>query len=375
MRKVITIVLGVVVLGAGIFIARTLASTEQKQRPQIDRPALTVFTKIIKNGTVPVEVIESGRLIAKNRIELYAEVQGVMEPTGKEFKPGSVYSKGQTVVHIRSADFEANIRSQKSTLQNLITSILPDLRLDFPEAYPNWDKYLREFDINGQVARLPDPTSDQEKFFVTGKNIYTTYYTTKNMELVLDKYNLRAPFNGILTEALVTPGSLVRQGQRLGEFIDPSVYELEVSVSKSVLASLSIGENVIVRDSESLLKNWKGRIIRINGKVDPTTQTVKVFIEVRGVELKEGMFLEAVMNGNPVENAYEVDRGLLIDDSNLYIVRDSSLVLISIEPLYYSTKTVIVGGLKDGDELLSKPVPGAYDGMEVSVYESVESGE
>jgi hypothetical protein len=320
-------------------------------------------------------VTESGRLLAKNRIELFAEVQGVMETTKREFKPGTTYSRGETIVHIRSDDYEASIRSQKSTLQNLITSILPDLRLDFPEAYPNWDKYLREFDINGNVAPLPEPTTDQEKFFVTGRNIYTTYFMTKNMELVLAKYNLRAPFNGILTDALVTPGSLVRQGQRLGEFIDPSVYELEVSVSKSILSSLTIGENVTIHDSESLFKDWQGKIIRINGKVDPTTQTVKVFIEVRGEGLKEGMFLEAIMNGNPIENAYEVDRSLLIDDSSLYVVKDSALVLVAIEPKYYSEKTVIVGGLTNGDELLSRPVPGAYDGMVVSVYQEIDSAQ
>jgi len=368
MRKIITIILGLAVIAVGIFVAKTLAGSKQEQRPQQGKVLQTVFTQEVKNGSIPITVVESGRLVAKNRIDLYAEVQGVMEPTKNEFKPGSRYSRGETIVHIRSHDFEANLRSQKSILQNLITSILPDLRLDFTDAYPNWDKYLREFSVDQPVAALPEPTSEKEKFFVTGKNIYTTYYTTKNMELILIKYNLQAPFDGILTDALVTPGSLVRSGQKLGEFIDPSVYELEASVSKSMLPSLSIGKKVKVKDSESLHSEWQGTIIRINGKVDPTTQTVKVFIEVRSEELKEGMFLEALMSGNPKENAFEVNRNLLIDESNLFVVREEVLELVSVDPVYFSKSTVIVRGLNDGDQLVNKPVPGGYDGMKVLVY-------
>ncbi len=368
MRKIITTILGLAVIAGGIFIAKSLAGSEQKQRPQENSVLQTVFIKEVRNGSIPVTVIESGRLLAKNRIELYAEVQGVMEPTGKEFKPGSRYSKGETIVHIRSDDFEARLLSQKSILQNLITSILPDLRLDYPDAYPNWDKYLREFRIDKPVLPLPETTSEKEKFFVTGKNIYTTYYTTKNMELIFIKYNLRAPFAGILTDALVTPGSLVRSGQKLGEFIDPSVYELEVAVSKTILPSLSVGKNVTIKDSESHNIEWNGEIIRINGKVDPATQTVKVFIEVRGKELKEGMYLEAVMNGNPKENAFEISRNLLIDETNLYIVIEEVLQLVSVDPVYFNKNTVIVRGLKDGDQLVNKPVPGAHDGMKVTVF-------
>jgi multidrug efflux pump subunit AcrA (membrane-fusion protein) len=223
--------------------------------------------------------------------------------------------------------------------------------------------------MNKSVAKLPEPTSDKEKFFITGRNIYTSYYNTKNMEIVLGKYNLKAPFNGILTEALVTPGSLIRPGQRLGEFIDPSVYEMEVSVNQSVLSSLKVGEKVVVRDPENIQKQWNGRIIRINGKVDETTQTVKIYIELRGKDLQEGLYLEAVINGDAIDNAVEIARSLLVDESKVYLVQDSALFLVNIVPVFFNQKTVVVKGLEDGQVLISKPVPGAYAGMEVKQYE------
>ena len=368
MRKIITIIIGIVLLAIGFFIASTLSNNKKERPVSNNRVLQTVFIETVSNSNIPVQVTESGRLIAKDRMELYAEVQGVMESTAKEFKPGTTYRKGEIMLKIRSEDFLANLQSQKSNLLNLITSILPDLRLDYPEAFPKWDAYVRDFDIQKPTPTLPETSSDKEKFFITGRNIYTTFYNVKNSEITYQKYNLRAPFNGILTSAVVTPGTLVRPGQRLGEFIDPSVFELEVSVNKSMIPVLSIGQKVLVKDTETNDSHWTGKIIRINGSVDPTTQTVKVFIMVSGEGLKEGMYLEAMIEGKAKENAYEINRSLLVDETNVYTVVDSTLQLVPIQPLHYNQKSVIIGGLKDGDLIITRMVPGAYDGMEVQIY-------
>lgn len=369
MRKSITIIIGILLVAASGYIAWDLVHKPKRQRPKKASVAPTVFVDTVQNSQVPIKVLESGRLVAKNTIDIYAEVQGVMEPTSKEFKPGVSYRKGQTIVKIRDNDYHAKLQAQKSNLQNLITSILPDLRLDYPEAYQQWDAYLRKFDMNKRVPPLPKPTSDKEKYFVTGRNIYTTYYNTKNMEIVMDKYNLRAPFNGILTDVLVNTGSLVRPGQKLGEFIDPSVYEMQVPVSKALLKALKVGKLVEIHDPGDVSKKWEGKISRINGKVDPTTQTVNVYIELRGAYLRAGMFLEAKIFGNPVDHAIEIPRNLLVNDQKVYILQDSVLQLQDIQPVYFNKQTAVIKGLENGQLVISRLVPGAYAGMPVKVYQ------
>jgi multidrug efflux pump subunit AcrA (membrane-fusion protein) len=189
------------------------------------------------------------------------------------------------------------------------------------------------------------------------------------MEIVLSKYNLQAPYDGVLTDALVTPGSLVRPGQKLGEFIDPTIYEMEVAVNKSILPSLKVGQQVTIRDAENITQQWEGRIIRINGRVDRTTQTVMVYIEVRGEMLKEGLYLEAIINGEEIENSMEISRSLLVNESKVYLVENDALKLADVTPVFFNEKTVIVKGLEDGEILVSKAVPGSYSGMEVKIFE------
>ena len=369
MRKTVTILIGLILVAGSGYIAYDLSNREKKRRPKQEKVAPTVFIESVKNTSTPVSVLESGRLMAKHRIEVFSEVQGVMQPTNKEFKPGATYSKGEIVVSIRNDDFYANLQAQKSNLQNLITSILPDLRLDYPDAYPKWDEYLRNFDMDKSVAPLPEPSTDKEKFFVTGRNIYTTYYNTKNMEITLSKYNLRAPYGGVLTETLVTPGSLVRPGQKLGEYIDPTVYEMEVAVNKTILPALKVGQSVVVRDTENHAQQWQGKIIRINGRVDRTTQTVMVFIELSGSDLREGMYLEAIMEGEEIVNSMEISRSLLVNESKVYSVEDNLLKLVDVKPVFFNEKTVIVQGLENDQQIITRTVPGAYDGMEVKIFE------
>lgn len=370
MRKIISTIIAIGLIGGAIYLGMSISKKNKPKKQEVKNIVQTVYTVPVENGDIPIKIEESGRLVAKDRVEVYAEVQGVMERTSKDFKPGTSYKKSELMVKIRDDDFYANLQAQKSVLQNLITSILPDLRLDYPEAYDKWDKYVKNFNMNKPVKSLPKTSSEKEKFFITSKNIYTTFYNTKNLEIVLGKYSLKAPFNGVLTEALVTPGTVVRPGQKLGELIDPSVYELELSISKSYLPELSIGKKVSVSDPGYMEDSWAGTISRINGKVDATTQTIKAYIDVAGETLREGMYLQASIEANSKSNALEISRNLLLNGDKVYIVEDNLLRVIEVKVLHKTTDSLVIRGLENGMQLVSKPVPGGYNGMEVSVVDN-----
>ena len=161
-------------------------------------------------------------------------------------------------------------------------------------------------------------------------------------------------------------GTLVRPGQKLGEFIDPSVYELEVAVAKKFSDLLKIGEDVALQDLDGN-QTYTGKVSRINARVDRASQTIQVFIRIEDPEIREGMYLEAKLDARDEENAIEIPRELLIDRSKVYIVKDSTLVLEEIDPVYFSSNKVVIKGLEDGEKMVSAPVPGAYPGMKVQI--------
>ena len=367
MRKLISTIFGILIIIGTVFIARTLIKNKQKPKPVVEKLVKTVYVDEVKNSDVPIVISTSGNLTAKQKIELYSEVQGVLLPSKKEFKAGTKYSKGEIILRINSDEFYANLQSQKSNFFNSLTSIMPDIRLDYPEQYQKWQNYLNSFDINKSTPRLPEFSTDKEKYFISGRGITTAYYNVKNLEVKLAKHNLTAPYNGVLTEALVTPGTLVRVGQKLGEFIDPSIYELEVSVNAEFADLLKKGNSVTLHNLEKT-KEFSGEVVRINGKVDATSQTIKAYIQVSDPDLREGMYLEANLKAKSVPNAIEVSRKLLVDNSRLFVVRDTVLDLVEIDPIYFSAESVVLKGLQNGTLVLSKPIPGAYDGMKVKIF-------
>jgi len=192
------------------------------------------------------------------------------------------------------------------------------------------------------------------------------------MEERLAKYRIRAPFGGMLTEALVDKGTLVRAGQKLGEFINPNTYELEVAINNSYADLMKVGKVVELKNVEKTA-SWKGKVTRVNSKVDVASQMIAVFIQVSGQGLREGMYLEAEVKAKEEPNTYEIDRKLLVNNQQIFAINDTTLQLINIQPVYYKEKSVVVRGLEDGAVILAKAVPGAYEGMRVEILNDEES--
>ena len=368
MRNIILSVLGVLLIVGSFFFAKYLIDNKTKPKPVPAKVVKTVFIDTVSNTTVPIVIPANGSLVAKRRIELYSEVQGIFKSGNTLFKPGQKYRQGETLIRIDDSEYYASVQSSKSNLYNSIAAIMPDLKLDFPEVFQKWQSYLNGFDLSKTTPKLPVMTSEKENYFITGRSIVSNYYDVKNLEQRLVKYNIRAPFSGILTEALATEGSLIRSGQKLGEFIDTSIYEMEVALSKTYASLLKVGEAVELNNLEKT-QTYSGIISRVNGSIDATTQTITAFIEVKDDTLKEGMYLEANLNAKEESDAIEVDRNLLLESQQIFVVKDSLLDVIDVTPVYFTDTKVVLKNIPDGTIILKKSVPGAYAGMLVKPFQ------
>ena len=367
MRKLILAILGVLFITGAIYGAKMIINSKSKTRKAPSKVIKTVFVDTVKNTSIPIIIPANGNLVAKRRVEIYSEVQGIFKPGSKLFKPGEKYQKNEAFISINDTEYYANVQLAKSNLYNSIAAVLADLRLDFPEVFLKWEAYLKSYDLNKPTPKLPKMVSEKENYFITGRSIVSNYYTVRNLEQRLSKYTISAPFKGILTEALVTEGTLIRSNQKLGEFIDPSVYEMEVSLSKTFASLLDVGETVELNNLERT-KKYSGIVSRVNGSINSATQTIAVYIEIKNSSLKEGMYLEANLNAKKEKNAIEINRGLLLDEDKIFIVRDSVLDMINVRPVYFSNTKVVLKDIPDGTIILSSPFPGAYVGMMVKAF-------
>ena len=364
LRKLILFFLGFGIVALSYQLSKKIIDNNPPPRKKAENTIKEVYTIKVKNGPYQVQIPSKGVLQAYKRVRITARVRGVMQTITPLFKTGQEYRFGQILTKIEPSEFRANVISQRAALYNLITSILPDLQLDFPNAYNQWNEYLKGFDLEKPVPRLP-VMEEKVRLFVSGRGIISSYYSLQNLENTLTFYEIRAPFNGVLVSTNVTEGSLISPGQELGEFIAPGDYELMVALPKSYVSKITKGATVKVKsiDTDQI---YTGIVSRINAKVNINTQSVEVYIRMSDARLKEGMYMEAHINAIEFSNVFALDRGLLNGSKQIFIVKDNKLSLRKVNPIHFTETLAIINGLDDGEEIVAQPLIGAYSGMEIN---------
>lgn len=365
MNRTVSVGLAFAVIIIAAFAASAISGQKKPAERQIpERVIKQVKVLPVENETLRTEFELTGRLMAKQKVEIFAEVGGTLLPNGNRFREGNYFKKGQALLKIDNEEPKLALLAQKSALMNQITLMLPDLKSDYEESFPNWESYLNELDLNEDLPPFPEALSDREKYFVSSRNLYNLYYSIKSQESRLGKYRIPAPFAGVVSTSQINEGTLVRAGQKMGEFMNTYTYELEAAVNESEVDMLKVG-SVVALSSDASRNSWKGTISRISQVVDPSTQTIKVFITTSGKGLKAGMYLTGQVKGEEVKNAFEIPRNLLIDQENLFVVEDSVLDLVPVKPVHLTTRSAIIQGLDEGTLLLGETFAGAYKGLQV----------
>ncbi|MEQ9582735.1 MAG: efflux transporter periplasmic adaptor subunit, partial [Arenibacter sp.] len=85
-RKIALSIIGAILIIASFFGAKYIINSKTTPKPRPEKVVKTVIVETVKNGNVPIIVPANGNLVAKRRVELYAEVQGVFKSGNKLFK-------------------------------------------------------------------------------------------------------------------------------------------------------------------------------------------------------------------------------------------------------------------------------------------------
>ena len=349
-----------------------------KQSPSVTLPetmARPVRTTVVFNTQVTPKVPVEGRVQAWNRIDLFAEVNGVLSLMGEDFREGKSFKGGEIILNLDDSESRSNLTSARSVYLQLATGMLASIQVDFPERIEVWEQYVASIDVTKALPLLPTPESKREEYFIVNRGVQASFYSIKASEERVSKFTIRAPFDGFVAQALVKPGALVRAGQPLGLFVGTDVYEIQTAVHSRYLATIKIGDKVIFHDENDLVVA-EGKVDRIAGNVNASTQSATVFCKVRASEnrqdqMRDGRYLSGFIESSEIENAFEIQRNLIDGEEKVFVVNSNELEKMSVVQEFRSIETAIVSGMPNGTLILSDPVTGAYLGMPVSVGESI----
>ena len=353
-KKFLNIGIGVAILTIAIFTSFTfMGNKKQPDRNEHAVSILYVQTEITKNTEQEVEVKFNGKVSSFENISITPEVSGKILKTGTPLKEGQSFRKGDLLVSIYNEDFKANLYSQRSNFLYSLSSILPDLEIDYPNEFQKWKNYFDKIDIESKLPELPEITNDKEQIFLASKQIISTYYNIKQSEITLSKYRIYAPFSGSYKSVNKQVGSIASMNMDIAAISRTDYLEIVVPVTPETSKLISKNQEVLIYDNQQ--NPYTGTVLRVANFINQTNQMVNVYIKYipkTDERLLEGEYVEVIFSKDNLIEGIKIPREALLDDNNVYVLENNHLIETPVVVEFTMDDYVLISGIEEGKTIV-----------------------
>lgn len=377
-RKITFIVVALIVLLGGsaalsyLFIA---LKPEPKRKPDIQikrfvKAETTAYTKVIS----PLSA--KGRVVSSSEVMLVSEAAGKIQKGEVNLRKGTSFKKGQLLAEIYKDEVELALKARKSQFLTTISTLLPDLKVDFEKEFPAFLDFFNAIDMNKELPALPSYSDGKLKIFLASRNFLSEYYGIQQDEKKLKRHSLYAPFNGTFTAVNFEVGGYVNIGGQIATMIRTDELEVEVPVKNEQSRWIEIGDTVRIfnRDNQSVSP---GVVVRKSDFIEANTQSRSVFVKVASSvknKLLTGEYKEVVFPGQVIDKAMELPRNAVFNSNEVFIVVDGKLKIREINVLKWNETTLIFNGLKEGEKVVTEPLINVKENTPVGILGEEEVG-
>lgn len=364
-KQKLLILLGCFFILVTLLIVKNRSSESLGEKQDTTQKTSTIdCTPIQKLKTQPLIEL-SGRINSSSKINIISEVNGVSKISNSNFEVGQQFKKGDVLLSVEDGDIELELKSIKSQFLSLLIQVLPDLKMDFPSLGSKLSTYVNNFNLDKSIPDFPKIKELKARNFLSSRQVFANYYTIKSLEKKLEKFQIKAPFDGVLTKVLIDPGSSVIIGQPLGEFINTKIYEMNGAVSASDSYLINIGDPVLM-SSDDMDLVIEGEVNRLGSHINELTQSVDVFVVIKNDNVKDGMYVTGQIICDSINNAFTINRSKITKDNQVYTIVNNKLKLKNIDIITFQNESVIIKGLNDKDCIVNQYRNYFYDNMSIN---------
>jgi RND family efflux transporter MFP subunit len=187
---------------------------------------------------------------------------------------------------------------------------------------------------------------------------------------------IRSPFNGVVTQRQVEPGTLAVPGMPLLTVEDTSHYRLEVPFEESRLPLVRVGQAIPLRIEAAGWMSLRGIVSEIEPSTDSASRTYLVKINLpANTQLRSGMYGEALLEGRPHQAIWIRPESIVRSGQleGVYVVEADSVARLRLLKLGETTSAGIevLSGLSGGETCVVQGIEQLQDGSRVEVSMAV----
>ncbi len=353
-RKIFNIAITLTIVVVAIMVSAFMI----KNKPELKRDltkqeVLYVKTSPATTSEIHPEAIYRGRVASLGNVVLSAEVSGKILPGDVPLKEGQSFQKGDVLVHIYKEDVIASLQSVRSSYLQLVSSALPDIRIDYPDQYPKWSHFFNSINISDLMPELPVIESEKERVFVASRNILSQYYSIIQQEVNFRRYILYAPFKGTYKTVNSEVGSVASMNMQIATLIRTDEMEVIIPVLPEELEWINEGMHVDLNRNNS--RSVNGTVSRIAGFIDPGSQSVNVYVSVKNSGSNrplEGEYVEAEFTSMGSVSGMVVPREALMNENRIYVLENGQIEERQVTVVDRMEDQYIIQGYVEGEAIV-----------------------
>ncbi len=328
---------------------------------------LAAFAQAVETAPVVSRTLSKksrlpGELYPYMKVSLQARIEGFLESI--DIDRGSLVKKDQTVARLSAPELKARIAESESKVR-AVEAQRAEAEAKLAAAQATYERLKAAAAIPGVIAAhevvLAEKAVDAEKARIralesAAESARSSVKPLRELESYLE---VKAPFDGIVTERIAHPGALVGPGAGgnavLAVIEQHARLRMVVAVPEADAGAIGRGTRIAFKAPAFPGQTFTGVVARTGNAMDARTRSMPVELDVQnpGMRLAPGMYVEAEW---PVRRA-----------------RPS--LLAPATAVAANTERVFVVRVNDGRAEWVNVVKGAADGDLVEVSGAIKEGD
>jgi membrane fusion protein (multidrug efflux system) len=184
---------------------------------------------------------------------------------------------------------------------------------------------------------------------------------------------ITSPVNGFVSKRNADPGAFVSQQSPVADVVDITRVRLVANVVEKDLKELESGNDTRVQVDAFPGETFTGRIARVSPVLDPATRTAPIEIEIPNpsFRLKPGMYARVGITTQTKKDALVLPSSAVVDlggRRGVFQLQNDTAIFRQVQVGTEQGSLVeILGGLADGDEVISTGAGALRDGDRVAL--------
>lgn len=293
----------------------------------------------------------SGNVNAEKHVLVSPEINGQIEKI--YVSEGEKVKKGTLLISLNTKVIKSNIEEVKTGLEFA--------RKVFIKQNELWEQ-----NIGSEIEYLNAKNAKE-----------STENRLKTLKTQLEMARIRAPFSGFIEKISGKEGEMASPGMPILEIVNLSEMKIYADVSEKYLANINEGDTTIVRFPSLPGMEIEVPVYRTGNVIDRNSRTFTIELKINNLDnqLKPNLMATVMLNDFSKDSALVVPSNIIkkdIQGEYLYLAVNTGESTIAQKiyidtGLSYKDKTMITGGVKDGDKVIIAGYTEVSDGVKINI--------